>query len=219
MQLTGAFLTCAIFTGTAIAASNAAAIKADISTLSAYLNQLSGDTAQFNNTTTGIPFALQVQIDAVNIDKVLLQATKDCQSSSALGDDDSLAIGVQLLGVSNTVTSTLKAVQNKATAFDGLRPIVLNSLYALKADTTTFANALKPKLAAFEQAIAPSIISNLNTAFNSAIKAYGGTPCKPHFIRRSYSRILISCQDHADVRRYGLTVAGVEGGAHLVSRK
>jgi hypothetical protein len=186
MQLTSTFLACAVFTGAAIATSNAAAIKADISSLSAYLNQLSGDATQFNSTTTGIPFALQVQIDAVNIDKILQQATQDCQSSSALSDDDSLAIGVQLLSVSDTVTSTLKVIQNKATAFDGLKPIVLNSLYALKADTDTFANALKPKLAAFEQFVAPAIISNLDAGFNSAIKAYGGTTCKHRFVQNLF---------------------------------
>lgn len=178
MQFSKIFSVCAVFAGAAVAASNAAAVKADITTLSNYLNQLSGDVQQFKDLTTGIPFALQVQIDAVNIDKVLLQATKDCQSSSAFGDNDSLAIGIQLLGVSNTVGTSLTAIKKKAAAFEGLQPIVLNSLYQLKADTNTFAKALTAKLSAFEQALSPAIVSGINNNFNSAIKAFGGTVCK-----------------------------------------
>lgn len=167
-------LVASLLAGSALAVNKTAALKQDITDLGAYLDQLNGDTNQFKDTATGIPFALQVQIDAVNIDKVLLRALSDAQQSDKLSDGDSLSLGLQLVGVSNKVNSTLVNVGSKAGAFGDLRPIVLKSLYNLKADTDAFGKAFVAKLALLEQAIAGGVTTNIDNAFNRAIVQYGG---------------------------------------------
>ena len=115
-----------LLAGSAIVAATAAdTMKADITTIDNYLKQLSGDIDQYTGT---IPYALQIQIDSVNIDKVLRQATADANAASTYSDGDSLSIGLQVIGLSNDVNSTLAKLNSKASTFGELKPIVLKSL-------------------------------------------------------------------------------------------
>lgn len=79
---------------------------------------------------------------------------------------------MSLINLAPMITQTLKDVAAQNEIFGELGVIVLSSLYQLKQDTDAFAAAVVAKLDALEAALAPSIVSSTDAAFQSAIAAY-----------------------------------------------
>lgn len=164
-------------------ASTQAALAADASSVIGVLlqignatAQLSSDTSKYNGGVAGLPFAIQVQQDAVYIHKLTIVGTDEANASGPFGTDTpgSIDVADALLTLSGQVSETLNVAKGKAELFGELKPIVLSTLYGLKLDTNTVAKATIEKMGEEEQAIAPIALDQLNGDFNSAIEAFGG---------------------------------------------
>nr|POE96411.1 hypothetical protein CFP56_56461 [Quercus suber] len=149
-------------------------VQAQIQVITAYANLLSSDVQQVNGSVQGIPWALAVQQDAVNIYRQVLNGTAQANASPPFSDQGSYNVSIALLSTTQTVKASLASTQSKAAVFGELSPLVLGSLYQLKQSTDTFGKAIAAKLTTAYQNAAPGVIAQLDAAFNSAIVAYGG---------------------------------------------
>lgn len=163
------------------AAADYTTVNYDIGNISSLLTTLDTDTKAVAPGVAGLPAALQVELDAVALDARIVLATEDAQASDAFGSSGSLTIGLSLIELEPKITQTLQDVAAQNATFGQLGIIVLSSLYQLKQDTDAFAAAVVAKLDALEAALAPSIVSNIDSAFASAIAAYksDGTDAYP----------------------------------------
>lgn len=164
----------ACLTGAALVWADATAVNNQLSVIATYTALLNSDAQQFNSVVTSLPFALQVQQDAVLLYRQVNIGTSLSQSSANFGEPGSLQVSATLVNLSNQVQNALSTISSKASTFGELGPIVLASLYSLKNSTDVFADATIAKLALIEAAAAPIVKQNLDNAFNSAIQAYGG---------------------------------------------
>ena len=147
-------------------------VNNDIGNISTLITTLDNDAKAVTSGVAGLPGALQVEVDAVALDKSILTGLNDAQSSDAFGTTGSLTIGLSLIALAPKITQTLKDVAAQNETFGELGIIVLSSLYQLKQDTDAFSAAVVAKLEALEAALAPSIVSSIDAAFESAIAAY-----------------------------------------------
>ncbi|KAF5854789.1 hypothetical protein ETB97_011569 [Aspergillus alliaceus] len=120
----------------------------------------------------GLPFALQVQVDAVHLDNQLLSAAQNVDNSGLFGAAGSLQVGLSLIQLQPTITTMLKDIAEMSDAFGDLGVIVLATLFQLKKDTDIFAAAIVHKLDTLEAAIAPAIVKSIDDAFDDAITVY-----------------------------------------------
>ncbi|KAH7360929.1 hydrophobic surface binding protein A-domain-containing protein [Rhexocercosporidium sp. MPI-PUGE-AT-0058] len=146
----------------------------DITTVGNLITVLDNDTLAVVPGVAGVPFALQVEVDAVNLDNAILAATRDVDASAPFGEPGSLSVSGAVINLTSKVQKALADVTAQKDAFGELSPIVLSSLYQLKMDTDVFGKAVIAKLALVEQLLAPAIIAQIDGYFNSAITAYGG---------------------------------------------
>ena len=148
-------------------------VNTDISNLSAALAVLDADVKLVQAGAVGVARALQVQVDAVAIHKILLQGIADANASPNFGIN-SPSVSVAVIQLQPNVSNTLKDLQNQQPALGDLGAVVLSSLYQLKKDTDTFGAAVVKKLEPLEAGVAPAIIKMFDDSFNSAIVAFGG---------------------------------------------
>lgn len=172
-------LSVALFASQVLCVNNANAVLNGISLIGNYTIQLNADVLKFTNVSSGIPYGLQVQEDAVNLHKQIIAATALTNSSDNFGEPGSAQIAVAVINLVGTVQNTLQNVTSKARSFDFLRPIVLASLYQLKQDTDQFGTAVQNHLDPIEGVFAPLVVSQFDNSFNSAITAYGGKSESP----------------------------------------
>lgn len=168
-------LTLCLFAGSALCVNNSDAVNSVCQSINSYLNLLDSDVKNFDSTVTGVAWALQVQVDAVLIDNQIANATALAQSSDNFGEPGSASLSATLILLSNTVSSVLKDVSNKKATFDELSPIVLASLYQLRADTKTLSDSIVAKLDPLLGVFSPVVTSGIDSAFSNAITTYGGT--------------------------------------------
>lgn len=156
------------------AAANYTDVINDIKNIGIVAAQLSADVRNFNGSVAGLPYALQVQEDAVNLHKVLLKGQADAKASPPFLEPGSFQVASALLNITGQVQSTLSNTTAKAATFADLRPIVLASLYQLKQDTDQFSQAVIAKFEPVEQLVAPAVVLQIDNEFNDAVVAYGG---------------------------------------------
>ena len=147
-------------------------VNYDIGNISSLITTLDTDAKAVTAGVTGLPAALQVQVDAVILDERILAGLGNAQASEAFGSVGSLTIGLSLINLAPHITQTLQDVAAQNASFGDLGIIVLSSLYQLKQDTDAFSAAIVAKLDALEAALAPSIVSGIDAAYQSAIAAY-----------------------------------------------
>lgn len=147
-------------------------VDADIKSISTLVTSLQNDVKYVTAGIPGLPWALQVQQDAIALGDMINQGTKDANASAAFGGGGSLDIGLSLISLEPTITQTLQAVAAKNTSFGDLGLIVQYSLTQLKADTDKFASAVVAKLDGLEGGIAPGVVQAIDKAFDDAIAAY-----------------------------------------------
>jgi hypothetical protein len=147
-------------------------VNYDIGNISTFITTLDKDTKAVTSGVTGLPAALQVEVDAVALDQRILAGLSDAQTSDAFGSFGSLIIGVSLINLAPKIAQTLQDVAAQNETFGELGVIVLSSLYQLKQDTDAFSAAVVAKLDALEAALAPGIVSSIDAAFETAIAAY-----------------------------------------------
>lgn len=161
-----------------LVAADAAAVQTQIEVIGNYTTLLRSDVNNYNSSIQGLPWALQVQQDAVNLYRQIEQGTAMAQASGPFGEPGSSNVASSLLNITGTVKRTLDETAAKSTTFEDLVPLVLGSLYQLKASTDDFGTALTAKLAPAEQSAAPEVQAELDNSFNKAIQAYGGKSAK-----------------------------------------
>lgn len=155
-------------------AQNATTVTTQIQVITNYTQLLNSDVLNNNGSIQGLPWALQVQLDAVNIYRQIQNGTAQANASASFGDAGSQTVAAALLNTTSVVQTALNSTQSKVSAFGELGPLVLGSLYQLKQATDTFSEVLVPKLSVVYQMASPVIVAELDTAFNNAIVAYGG---------------------------------------------
>lgn len=143
----------------------------DIKNISTLLTTLTDDVKAVVPGIPGLPYALQVQVDATNLDKRIQTGAANANASEPFGDG-SLQVGLALINLKPEIESSLKQIGDKNETFGELGVIVLSSLLQLKRDTTAFSDQIVPKLADFEAGIAPGIVDDIEKAFDGAIAAY-----------------------------------------------
>lgn len=154
-------------------AADAQTVRDDVAKLNTLLRTLSSDVKLVKAGSLGIAQALQVEVDAVNIHKLLVTAYNDAKASPPFGSS-SFGVGLDFLKLEPQVKQTLRDVSSQKDVFGELGIIVLSSLYQLKMDTDNFGAAAVEKLALLERAIAPAILKKIDSEFNDAIVTYGG---------------------------------------------
>lgn len=146
-------------------------VLGDIDNISTLLTTLTDDVKAVTPGIPGLPYALQVQVDAVNLDKRIQTGAADANASEPFGGG-SLQVGLALINLKPEIESSLKQIGDKNETFGELGVIVLASLVQLKRDTAAFSDQIVPKLGDFEAGIAPGIVEDIEKAFDGAIAAY-----------------------------------------------
>ncbi|KZZ94308.1 Cell wall galactomannoprotein [Moelleriella libera RCEF 2490] len=165
-------------------AADAQTVRDDVAKLNTLLKTLSSDVKLVKAGSLGIAQALQVEVDAVNIHKLLITAYNDAKASPPFGSS-SFGVGLDFLKLEPQVKQTLRDVSSQKDVFGELGIIVLSSLYQLKMDTDNFGAAAVEKLALLERAIAPAILKKIDGEFNDAIVTYGGKAAHGHWDSQS----------------------------------
>ncbi|KAL2852030.1 hydrophobic surface binding protein A-domain-containing protein [Aspergillus pseudoustus] len=155
----------------AVLAADYRTVLADITAISDQLENLSTSVDAVTSGIPGLPYALQVQVDATTLDKRIQAGAQNANASPAFGGG-SLQVGLALIGLQPKITDSLEQISEKNTTFGELGIIVLASLTQLKTDTTAFSDEIVPKLGALEAAIAPAVVQAIENAFDGAIAAY-----------------------------------------------
>ncbi|KAL2808877.1 hydrophobic surface binding protein A-domain-containing protein [Aspergillus granulosus] len=165
----------------AVLAADYQTVLADINAISDHLDTLSASVDSVTTGIPGLPYALQVQVEATNLDKRIQTGAQNANASPAFGIG-SLQVGLALIGLQPQITDALAQISEKNTVFGDLGIIVLASLTQLKRDTTAFSDEIVPKLGPLEAAIAPAVIESIENAFDEAIAAYesNGKLLYPH---------------------------------------
>jgi hypothetical protein len=135
-------------------------VRADVATILDLLQAMNKDVANVVSGPGNIPYALQVQVDAVGIHKELLTAYDNAKASPAFGSG-SFSVGLDLINAQPKISDALQQFTEKAEEFGDLGVIVLSSLYQLKADTSSFSDAVTEKLGPLEQALAPVVVKKI----------------------------------------------------------
>lgn len=148
-------------------------VKADLATILGLLQTMNEDVAHVFSGPEILPYALQVQFDAVGIHEQLLTAHDNAKASPAFGSG-SFSVGLDLINAQPKISDTLESIQDKEEEFGDLGIIVLSSLYQLKADTSSFSDAVIEKLGPLEQSLAPGVVKKIQDSYDEAIAAYGG---------------------------------------------
>ncbi|KAL3458878.1 hydrophobic surface binding protein A-domain-containing protein [Aspergillus heterothallicus] len=169
MRFSSLFATLAL--PAAILAADYRTVLDDINAISDQLDTLSSSVDSVTSGIPGLPYALQVQVDATNLDKRIQSGAQNANASPAFGSG-SLQVGLALIGLQPQITDALSQISQKNTTFGELGIIVLASLTQLKRDTTAFSDQIVPKLGALEAAIAPAVVQSIEKAFDGAIAAY-----------------------------------------------
>ncbi len=159
---------------TSVLAADYKTVHADIGQLTSLLDVLDQDAKAVAPGAAGLPRALQLEVDAVDIHKAILKATADTNASPSFGAIGSLTISADFLALSPKIKTSIGSLAAKQSALADLGLVVLSSLYQLKQDTNAFGDAVLPKLDALERAVAPLVISDINKALNNAIVTFGG---------------------------------------------
>lgn len=159
----------------AVAVADANTVINDFNSINGNLNKLDIDVNLVQSGLTGIGQALQVSVDSVTVDDGLLLVNSDILASSTYSAADSKSIVDAVSNVATTANKTLVDVANKYSAFGGLSPVVLASLYQLKQDQNTVGVSLYSKLDPSQVNRGIAILVGLNNAFNAVIKVYGGS--------------------------------------------
>lgn len=152
---------------------DANAVLADINSISDLLTTLSGSVEGVVPGIPGLPYALRVQADAVNVDSVITTGIQHANASGPFGSG-SLQIGLSLISLESQISSALGDIGEKNATFGDLGIVVLSSLAQLKRDTNLFSDQIVPKLGALEAGIAPGVVQSINDSFDAAIAAYQG---------------------------------------------
>lgn len=164
-------------------------VNDDISNISNLLGSLSTDAKAIVAGVNGLPTALDLQVDAVNLHTSILTSIDHANALPKFGTVGSLSIGVSFIALAPKIVSTLQVVAGKNATLGDLGVVVLSSLYQLKQDTDSFGKVVVTKLDVLEAVIAPPIIKIIDDAFNSAIVAYGGK--SEHYLFLSFSPICL----------------------------
>lgn len=167
------FLPLCLFAAIAFAADYKTVLQ-DLDALDASLTTLSADAKDVVPGVLGLPIALKVQVDAVSVDKILVTAIENVNSSPDFGIVGSPSVSVKLIALAPKITNTIGAVGGKSSAFGDFGPIVLASLYQLRKDTSTFADGVVERLDPLYAAVAPVIVNAIGSSFNGAIGKYDG---------------------------------------------
>lgn len=172
MRLTQLFIT---FVFPLLALADWHTVKADIGNITTLLNTLGEHAQEMKSGMAGVPIALQVQVDAVKLDKVIREGTQHAKDSDPFGGQGSLQVGLALVALKPKIISTLDDMAKQQETFGDFGIFVLQSLRQLEKDTDAFAAAVTEKLSGLEKSIAPGIIKSIDGAFDKAVKKYEST--------------------------------------------
>lgn len=164
------FIACSV-----LVAADANAVISDFNSISTKLQKLDTDVNNVSGGFVGIGSQLQVSVDSVDIDSALLATASDVEASSVFSASESSSIIDAVSNVTTTANKTLADVSSKNSVFAGLSPIVLASLYQLKNDQNLLGVSLYSKLDQSQISRGITLLNTLNSAFNAAIKVYGGS--------------------------------------------
>lgn len=163
-------LACSVFV-----AADANKVVSDFNTINSDLVKLDVDVNLVQSGVAGIGQALQVSVDSVTVDNDLIATNQDVVASSKFSASDSKNVVDAIQQVAGTANQSLADLTSKYSTFGGLSPVVLSALYQLKQDQNNLGLNLYSKLDSSQINRGVQILIGLNTAFNNAILAYGGS--------------------------------------------
>ena len=99
---------------------------------------------------------------------------KDAEASAPLTLDEAFGVAEATIELSGTVNSTLQAVIDRKPEFDKLLlgPIILGNLKMQNSATEKFSSAIVEKVPEEAQAIAESLIADIEASFKRALDVY-----------------------------------------------
>jgi hypothetical protein len=104
-------------------------VISDIAVLDQMLSGLDNNTLALIPGVAGVPYALQIEVDSVNVDMSIITATRDANASAPFGEPGSINVAQAILNLQPMIKKTLSDVSAKNATFGDLGPIVLSSLY------------------------------------------------------------------------------------------
>ncbi|KAJ6784711.1 hypothetical protein PWT90_00454 [Aphanocladium album] len=168
------FRSWALFSLVAIAiAADFQTVRDDIAKISTLLQRLDADAKGIQAGSLGIARALQLEVDSVQVHKLLL-STKDDTVASPPFQDHSIDVGGDFLNLQPVINGVLNTITDLKGNLYELRIVVLASLYQLRQDSDALGKEVSNKLSDDFQAVAQQVLSEIKDAFNGAITAYGG---------------------------------------------
>lgn len=159
--------------------SGTTAIISSLTTITNDLTKINDTLNGFDGGILGTVTALQIQGDSDQLVKDINQATKVVNATDPLNDSDSLSISSAVLNLEPTIFSVLSNLVAHHSTFEtallGLLSatwLVEDDLKSQKTSTDALGAAITAKLSAEFQSIAPVIIQQIDSHFESAIKTF-----------------------------------------------
>ncbi|OAA70817.1 Cell wall galactomannoprotein [Akanthomyces lecanii RCEF 1005] len=148
-------------------------VRDDIANISAILQHLDTDAKGIQAGSVGIARSLQLEVDSVQVHKLLLSTTDDTKASPPF-EDHSIDVGGDFLNLQPVINGLLKTITDLQPNLKELSPVVVAILYQLKQDSDVLGKEVSGKLSADFQAVAQQVLGEIDDTFNTAITTYGG---------------------------------------------
>lgn len=148
-------------------------VRDDIANISTILQRLDTDAKGIQAGSVGIARSLQLEVDSVQVHKLLLSTTDDIKASPPF-ENHSIDVGGDFLNLQPVIDGLLKTVTDLQPNLKELSPVVIAILYQLKQDSDVLGKEVSDKLSADFQAVAQQVLGEIDDTFNTAITAHGG---------------------------------------------
>ncbi|XWW95729.1 hypothetical protein V2A60_003696 [Cordyceps javanica] len=148
-------------------------VRDDIANISAVLQSLDTNAKGIQAGSLGIARSLQLEVDSVQVHKLLLDTAEDTRASPPF-QDQSIDIGGDFLNMQPVINSVLESITNLKSNLQELHLVVLACLYQLKQDSDALGKEVAGKLSSDFQEVTQQVLTEIDDAFNAAIIAYGG---------------------------------------------
>ncbi|OAQ97759.1 hypothetical protein LLEC1_00547 [Akanthomyces lecanii] len=148
-------------------------VRDDIANISAVLQHLDTDAKGIQAGSVGIARSLQLEVDSVQVHKLLLSTTGDTKAAPPF-EDHSIDVGGDFLNLQPVINGLLKTITDLQPNLKELSPVVLAILYQLKQDSDVLGKEVAGKLSADFQTVAQQVLGEIDDQFNTAITTFGG---------------------------------------------
>lgn len=157
----------------------ASSVISGIQTISSAIITLNKTVSSYPGGIEGTITALDILGDSLNLEHAITSTTSDAKQSANFTDTESQTIAEAFVNLLPTIQSSLTTIEGKKSEFQhgllglaSLDWVVESLLKSLKSDSDALSTAVIAKLTSTWAGVAPLVVKEIDTAFETAITTY-----------------------------------------------